>query len=193
MYIDTTFPPEVSGRLAQFMRMVDAFERNEIEAAVDGLIAVLDARDGDPDREDDHLGAVMMHADGSDATFDHFAAAHPECVNEGNGDEHDTGSAEDEEQTGFALQYRGDGPGCIISDAAEYAYIEQGNGAPEGTLRTFGNEDDEVSSVANLAYHRARIQRTRCDATVSRYQYQGMPIVHYRLRAPETRTPWNAA
>ena len=43
---------ELNGRLAQFMRMIDAFERDDIETAVDALIARLDARDGDPDLED---------------------------------------------------------------------------------------------------------------------------------------------
>ena len=43
---------EPQGRLAQFMRMVDAFERDEVESAVDRLIALLDERDGDPDLED---------------------------------------------------------------------------------------------------------------------------------------------
>ncbi|SEM54024.1 hypothetical protein SAMN05192583_0559 [Sphingomonas gellani] len=40
-----------AGRLAQFMRCVADFERDEMEAAVDGLIALMDARDGDADLE----------------------------------------------------------------------------------------------------------------------------------------------
>lgn len=48
-----TFLPAPSGRLAQFVRMLDAFERDEIEIAVDLLIERLDARDGDPDLEAD--------------------------------------------------------------------------------------------------------------------------------------------
>jgi hypothetical protein len=38
-------------RVARFMRMIDHFERNEIEAAVDALIDHLDELNGDPDLE----------------------------------------------------------------------------------------------------------------------------------------------
>lgn len=40
-----------AGRLDRFMRMVEAFERDEVEQAVDRLIDLLDEKDGDPDRE----------------------------------------------------------------------------------------------------------------------------------------------
>lgn len=40
-------------RLAQFARMLDAFERNDVETAVDMLIERLDREDGNPDDEPD--------------------------------------------------------------------------------------------------------------------------------------------
>lgn len=60
-----------NGRLAQFMRLVNAFERDEIEIGVDLLIEQLDRRDGDPDLE-------------------------PEVIEE-NGDEQDGALSEDDE------------------------------------------------------------------------------------------------
>ncbi|MCP3732021.1 hypothetical protein M9978_16470 [Sphingomonas sp. MG17] len=52
MYHDgTILPPGV--RLGEFARMIDAFERDQIELAVELLIARLDAEDGDCDLEDD--------------------------------------------------------------------------------------------------------------------------------------------
>lgn len=45
-------PIALPPRLAQFMRMVDTLDSNEIGAAVDALIERLDAADGDPDLED---------------------------------------------------------------------------------------------------------------------------------------------
>ena len=48
-------------RTAAIIRMVKAFERKEIEAAIDGLIAVLDARDGDSDIEDSEAGETAIN------------------------------------------------------------------------------------------------------------------------------------
>lgn len=56
MYQDPDFPPG-GGRLAQFMRLVDDFESNNVEAAVDGLNVLLDQRDADCQR----VGKAVRH------------------------------------------------------------------------------------------------------------------------------------
>ena len=63
MFMETiSSQPPASGRVALFLRTVGAFERDEIEAAVDGLIALLDTSDGDPDVEPngDELDASFL-------------------------------------------------------------------------------------------------------------------------------------
>jgi len=50
MFHDTTFPPP-DGRLAGLMRELNALAPDDIGAAIDAMIANLDARDGDPDLE----------------------------------------------------------------------------------------------------------------------------------------------
>lgn len=52
MYMDTTFPPP-DGRLAQVMRVLEAFDRDTLAAVIEHSIDRLDALDGDPDIEDD--------------------------------------------------------------------------------------------------------------------------------------------
>lgn len=51
MYIDTTFPPDGSQRLAAFLSSATMLGAEEIGLAVDALIAKLDALAGDPDVE----------------------------------------------------------------------------------------------------------------------------------------------
>lgn len=51
MHMEKITPPSSSSRVAALLRTVALFERNDIETAVDSLIAMLDARDGDADLE----------------------------------------------------------------------------------------------------------------------------------------------
>lgn len=134
MYLDTTFPPDRSGRLTQFMRFVDSMNTRDIATAVDVLIAQLDARAGDPDlEEDDPAGGEI-----TDEPHD--------C----DGDEHDGNMSEDD----FMIHANtGDMPGCPIADPG-------GADVNGGFERR--EEDDEDDGAALRAHHLDRIRRTRC-------------------------------
>lgn len=62
MYIDDNFPPP-GFRLAQVMRVLSDLEPKDLAAIIDGGIAILDARAGDPDLEpeDDRCPAGEDH------------------------------------------------------------------------------------------------------------------------------------
>jgi len=51
MHMEKILPTPPDPRVARLMRVVGHFERDQIEQAVDSLIALLDAADGDPDVE----------------------------------------------------------------------------------------------------------------------------------------------
>ena len=51
MHMEKITPPPCDPAVARLMTVVGQFERNQIEAAVEGLIALLDARDDDCDLE----------------------------------------------------------------------------------------------------------------------------------------------
>lgn len=156
MYIDTTFPPEVSGRLAQFMRMVDAFNRDEIETAVEVLIAQLDAREGDPDLEN-------IDEDGGNITDEPH-----DC----DGDEEDHNSSEDDFIVHAFADY---GPGCPLSDPGG---LENYGGADNRTL-----EDDEDDAFAIRKPYRDYIRRTRCTRTATRAAFGNRVFVEWKLKA----------
>jgi len=133
MYIDTTFPPDGSARLATFLRMAGALQPDHIAIAVDALIAQLDARAGDPDLEDD--------------TEDRDIVDEPhDC----DGDEEDGNASEDD----FMI-HGSDGamPGCPIADPG-------GTWASHGFTQQ--EEDDEDDGAKLRARHLDRIRRTRC-------------------------------
>lgn len=103
----------------RFLRLVAQFERNEIEAAVDGLIAILDARDGDADLEPDgdDLGDIAVdsflprHPAYRHAEYRDADAAMMTEDDEADGDELDGNGAEDD-----FMRHPADGPGCPIAD-----------------------------------------------------------------------------
>lgn len=160
---DASNPP---GRLAQFIRMVDAFERDEIELAVDGLIAMLDRRDGDADTEDeghdepDGTGQgdpswpewqqrgrrKLVAGSYEDRPRDVGSYGATEDDEDGgdtelNGDELDGCGSEDD-----FMVHAADGPGCLLAD-------------PGG-----GDDPEREPDLAPVRrWHRDRIRRTRCD------------------------------
>lgn len=102
MYYDRTVLPEIPGRLAQFMRLVDAFEREEIETAVELLIERMDAGDGDPDLEDDERSGVMMRSTGADIDFEDDPIAEDGLVGDPiDAEEDDPGEPSDEQDIGW--------------------------------------------------------------------------------------------
>lgn len=125
------YPPAPSGRLAQFVRMLDAFERDEIELAVDMLIERLDARDGDSDLEAD--GDELDGSAGEDEFMRHEHDG-PGCPI---GDSDRCAAGEDMVRSGGVIGYewdRGDtGPG----DAED---AEQDEG---GRLPIFGIDQSQ--------------------------------------------------
>ena len=147
MYLDTDFPPGV-GRLAQFMRVVADFERDEIEAGVDGLIAFLDRLDGDSDVEPngDEADAAVVEFHRRDPAYRAELRAAGITLEdaEAAGDEEDYTGAEDD-----FVEHRADGPGCPIADS-DHGSDETGSGGDPSwaewhtrgrhKLTGFGNE-----------------------------------------------------
>lgn len=89
--------PSRRARQERFCRLIDQFEQDEIGAAVDSLIAMLDERDGDPDVEDDDPAGGDIVDEPHDC----------------DGDEQDHMSSEDcFVPHGFGAS----GPGCPIAD-----------------------------------------------------------------------------
>jgi hypothetical protein len=148
MYIDNTFPPDGSPRLAKFLRMAGTMQPDDIAIAVDALIEQLDARAGDPDIEDD--------------TEDRDIVDEPhDC----DGDEEDCNGSEDD-----FMVHGSDGgmPGCPIADPggviASHGFKQQ-------------EEDDEDDGVALRAPHLDRIRRTRCKEVRSGRHLLGYRLV----------------
>lgn len=132
-------------RQARFAKLIDQCERDEIEAAVEGLIALLDLRDGDTDLEpepveangdegDYSAGVTLNPQPGLPTTFlrqeyrDAAIALADEDAEEG-GDEQDHCNAEDD-----FVQHRADGPGCPIADPG-------------------GNHEVDMSDTAWIEWH----------------------------------------
>lgn len=129
MYMDTNFPPG-AGRLARFLRLVAHFERDEIEAATDGLIALLDARDGDPDLEPD--------GDEADVSVVAFGRCDPVYRLTEHRDAMIALASEDDEDDDPAEE---DDPPEPCGDEKDVAYREWAPGT--SGLFAGGNEDDE--------------------------------------------------
>lgn len=172
MYHDTTFPPPGSGRLAQFMRLVEAFERDEMEAGVDLLIQALDQRDGDPDLEPngDELDASWPIDGGSRRDAMRGGSGHEDAEDDDpdeiDGDERDGRGSEEE-----FMRHSPCGPGCPIGDPPAL---------------DFPSDGEDLRPVSDPTAYQAAIRRiraTRCDRIVSPYRWPGsIPAVTYRLR-----------
>lgn len=177
------FEPE--GRLAQFARIVAAFERDEIEAAVDGLISLLDARDGDPDLEE--AGDAELGGDEMDASFPEWrdgainrairaTLQHEDA--EADGDEEDGNLSEDD----FMWHTSGDhGPGCPFADPGEGNLPEHATGG----VHTYEDDAREDDCLPLRKPHIDRIRRTRCTATRTESVYGRW--IDYRLTSPHGR------
>lgn len=77
--------PLAERRRQRLERLVARFERDDIEAAVDGLIAMLDQLDGDTDREDGNDAEGSTWPDGGQLGAGHNLSDDHEAA----GDEHD--------------------------------------------------------------------------------------------------------
>jgi len=127
----------------RFMRMIGHLSRADIGAVIDASIAALDARDGDPELEDDRSDfepVEIFQGDPSWCEWHTLPAAirragslnskpldswrthiledeEDEDQDEIDGDEADHGNGEDE--VGNERPWACSGPGCILSDAGE--------------------------------------------------------------------------
>lgn len=132
MYIDTTFPPDGSARLAAFLSSATMLGAKEIGIAVDALIAKLDALGGDPDLEDDDPAGGNITDEPHDT----------------DGDEDDHNGSEDD-----CIDHALAGPGCPIADPG-------GTDVNGGCDQR--EEDEEDDGAVLRAPHLDRIRRTRC-------------------------------
>lgn len=202
MHYDTTFPPR---RLRRFMRMVDRLQREEIELAVESLIAQLDLRDGDPDLEETNIedGFVVVP----------FAERGPGCAisdpGEPIGDELDASFMEwrpgaaprptFEKGMAIALQHEDaeddDSDRCSAGDdhmiAGPVFAVDQWHRWGRHGTEIGDDTDAEVELGAGESFsdprayhrHRDRIRRTRCRKLVvgsapyarAEYRLHGQP------------------
>lgn len=146
--------------IERFYAMIDLFERNEVEAAVDALIARLDADDGDPDLEDGH-DAEAYQGDETDGAWiewhlrpNHRAAAEPIGLTGYGAGEDDEDGDEDEDD---------DPAGGNITDEPHDA-----------------EPDAEPDNPVARHPFTARIRREACD--VERLVGWGWQDTRYRLR-----------
>jgi len=186
MYHQRTFPPPAA-HLGQFARIIRSFGRDQIELAVEMLIARLDAQDGDPDLEDDDRGAVMMFADGAD--FDPFA---PPPVPDGfpgdPDDAEDGGDLEpDDDAKGDIAWVESHGRGgvdmpmlCIagwpphedaeedddsggnVEDTGEEGSWPESEECGHMGVHAYRDDDREPADRSLMLLHRDRLRLTRC-------------------------------
>lgn len=103
-----------STRAERFRRLVALFERDEIEDAVDALIAYLDARDGDTDLESPGAEDNFEIPAGQLRDTDDRPGCPISDPDEWVGDEQDGNGTEDEPCAWF--DGMGNGAGCPIAD-----------------------------------------------------------------------------
>ncbi len=150
MYIDTTFPPP-DVRLATLEHMLDTLDRPSIEAAVELLIARLDAADGDADLEDDERSGILMIALGVD-----YDPAEDDSTPEGKpGDPVD--AEDDDSDQGIDDEPHDD----LYGDREGGSWAEGSQGGANCIADDEG-EEDAADRAVRIAY-RDRIRRRRCD------------------------------
>lgn len=176
-------------RHARFERLVSLFERDEIEDAVDALIAALDARAAALDPDAPIFTPCLrdgLPGDGEDAEPEVESGGWPEWHSlravdrragtlfpqyveggyppheddEAGGDEDDGNFAEDEESARARVMM--DGPGCVIADPDKGIKTE-----PQDEEHYFGpgaqgQVDGEDDGAELRRPHRDRIRETRC-------------------------------
>lgn len=144
MHMEKITPPSSNPRVAALLRTVALFERDDIEHAVDSLIALLDARDGDADMEDDDPDTCEAGDDGTGVIMTQFGPRW--------GSEHDHPYAEDDTED-FGADEAGE---CG-------SWPEDSSGAADRGC--YADDDREGGAADTLLgnYHRDRIRRTRCN------------------------------
>lgn len=112
-----TLIPGLPG-VAPVMRVLSRFDRQQLEAAAEVLIALMDLQDGDPDLEvtDAEDDFANLRGDGMPGCPLADAA---EVDDEPEEDDPQGACDEDEISTSLANRAWQDGPGCPISDPAE--------------------------------------------------------------------------
>jgi hypothetical protein len=162
MYIDTTFPPDGSGRLAQFMRGVQMLDSIEIGLAVDALIDKLDQLHGDSDLEDDDRAGVLMIAPGVDydPALDIVAP---------DGLPGDPVDAEDDDPAGTLLE-RGEGAAWIECEGYQPDTMRAGwssdreDDEDDDSDRCAAGDDHMIAGpVMQRAFWQKHDERTGCD------------------------------
>lgn len=145
MYIDTTFPPECSGRLAQFMRGVEMLDSAEIGYAVDALIEKLDQVAGDPDIEDDDPAGTDLDR-GESGAWAETDERQP-AVMKGNDHEDDEDDDQDCCKAGDDHVYSGNAPGYNLHLRFGPAYgpsIGSEDDHEPNRAPAFANDDEEM-------------------------------------------------
>lgn len=126
--------------MAAALAMILAYDRRDIEAAIEEMIARLDARDGDPDIE---ANGDELDGTGGEDDFCHHNHAGPGCPIS------DPGSGYDED-TEASLGALEDGPAGTL-----WAYA---------IAHTDEDECEQGDDPSDLRAHRNYIRRTRCDS-----------------------------
>lgn len=151
--------------LVAALAMIAAYDRRDIETAIDEMIARLDARDGDPDIEPNGDEHDSSHAeDDFGLVFNTGAIVWPGCPIS------DPGEPEDD----FGAEELGEATSCES--------FRQAIGAG---LCANQQDDDEPDDPAARQPHIKRIRRTRC-RKVTRWHdpRTGDAVYEYRLPSP---------
>lgn len=115
------FPPAAAARVAS--RMLDRFNRDELDNAIEVLVTLLDVWDGDPDEETDDPD-LEPAGDEKDAAWIEWHTMRgsqkrgPNILatqNEDDEDDDPAGQYDEDSYTG--TRPNGHGPGCVISDS----------------------------------------------------------------------------
>jgi hypothetical protein len=194
MHMGTIHPPS-ERRVARLLATVALCERGAIEEAVEGLIALLDARDGDIDLEDSEAGQTCIDdrgrhltyrtlaehrpsddADAIDGAWVEWESRHPRAQRRALHELMGDGAHEDDEPNGDEadgtwgaedefMTHAGSGPGCDLAD-------------PGGDA---AGKADEAGVVDLLERHRDRIRASRCAVVAGPWG------TSYQLRQPLMR------
>ncbi|QEH80843.1 hypothetical protein EIK56_23030 [Sphingomonas sp. C8-2] len=139
--------------LAAIDAIMALYGRENVELAIESLIEMLDALDGDPDLEEDNEDRCSASDDAPAAAYVNFR------LGEHEDDEDDDPAGGTNAEDDFDLRDVGyaagaAGPGCSLSDPG---YDPLDDGESDGDCDT---EPDDPFAVRRI--HRNRIRRTRC-------------------------------
>lgn len=168
MHIDMTMrrpdgvSPAAGDPIAHMLTLAALMPRQDVEAAIDAMIAALDAGDGDADDEENgdaegftapdgfHLRRMVTHL-----TDDHEQDDEPEEDGE------DCCSAADDDPSRRLTGCQHDDP-----DIEAGTWEHHGERQPDTIHLNHQRDDDEADDPAARLPHRDRIRRTRCNSHV---------------------------